>query len=163
MSDENLWKYDKLFAIMRGYINEKQANGDNETNDQIGRIAALIFEIEQEFLPNKKKDLTRDQRHIITMYCPRHSRENEQKRKDNYIGDTNYKELESYKLILELNNNKVPQDTFIRKLIELMKETDNLDIPREAKRSKEAHYKFLNEHIDILRELIENGLKFEYN
>lgn len=40
---------------------------------------------------------------------------------------------------------------------------DGLQVPRQAQRKKAAIYIFLNDRIEILRELIQNGLKFEYD
>ena len=46
-------------------------------------------------------------------------------------------------------------------MIQLIKETDDISVEREATRSKAGLYIFLEKHINVLEELHANGSRFE--
>ncbi|EAX87816.1 hypothetical protein TVAG_326690 [Trichomonas vaginalis G3] len=160
-----LAQFDCLFNDLRCYISalqsEYESSKDYTINLKIGKIAAKVFEIKKQYVADKKNDMTHDQKHIITHYCPRHSRENEQKRKKEFVKDTDYKQTKAYEIIKSMNGGKAPRDDFLKGLIQLIKETDDISVEREATRSKAGRYIFLEKHINVLEELHANGSRFE--
>lgn len=168
----SLQDYEKEMSMIRAYISVLQQQSDAapdlyqkiDINKQIGKCAAKVFDILKLIKSNineNEKPLNSDQKHILTHYGKRISRDNEQKRKEDYIGNFKYEESNAYNLVKQYNNNKIPKDDLLRGFLRSIEKQEGIKLHRESLRSKAGLFKFIEEHIDLVRKLFENGTRLE--
>lgn len=156
--ERNLAEFDNVSNVLLNIIMSEEIEASKR-----GKYAAKIIGIHKkvesdDFIPSPcaKK--------ILANYRVRRTKDEEQRRKQNYINDFNYKDSEAFKIISAMS--KHTKDDFVKRLIVLVVEAEGkhehiMKPSREVYRSKPALYKFIQDNIDIFKMYFDAGTKIE--
>lgn len=128
-----------------------------------GKITAKVIGVLKEAEKDKFAP-TPNAKKILTHYRVRRTKEDEYKRKVDYVGDFNYKESEAYKLINAMS--KHANDKIVEAMIKLIVDEENnngnnIKPNREVYRSKAALYKFIQDNFNIFKQYFDAGTTIE--
>ena len=155
---------------MQDYTEENFENTSSQILDLISngkmppskkaKFVAKLIELLPDLIPQYQT--TTSQKKILTHYRVRRTKEGEQKRKQDYVGDFDYKNSRAYKLISKMT--KHSNDKMVEGMVKLIIQEEknhgnNISAPREVYRSKPALYKFIDENYDLFNQYFEAGTK----
>lgn len=148
-------QFDELTQEIRNFVN----TNNPETADTRAKVASCIFDILNKNLGIKLS------RHAVTIksnYGRRETGNQERERREKFVGDFEAKGSNAEKLVMRYHKD-IPSDNLLVALFYgLLDQKIITNLPREATRTKNAIYKFIDDNYDLFKQLFENGTRCEW-
>ena len=154
-------KYLEEYDILTSQITSIFEKGDIQEKGRIsGKMLKLLDDCNKDNPLWKTNDATKN---IINTYCSRDYAVDEQKRRQKFLGDFDYKHSEAYDLVLKYTSKNIGFKalvSLVRVIVAEEARHNNITyFPRETRRDKPCLYKFIQDHLDMFKEYFNAGTR----